>query len=503
MDHRKVTEDLARSLVEVDEAIECCIKEMEFYSPGIAMGAAAKLYSTIFLFLQEVLGWYTRKVTCRLLGSMNEDLYADLHGVVTSITQMWIPKNGKPATAVSAENAHKSALVSLEEARMGKVGKKGYYRKLAGENTLTRQLIYDMQQDARERDWLSVEKGELLGELLNKLGLKLHGLLGPKGRLRSSEIAATLDPASGKWSCENTTCPGHKALMADNIDTTAADAATTPPTPAKQRGSKHKITNAELQFSSKDLQDFFHNDEQMIQSELTDEIFADGLALVPLGEWTIGLRSQVACVNGAYTHASTLSPTTLISAYYASIARRMNLPVISHFCSPSSRTHNSTTTKPTPTDGLSPASQGLISLGYSLIRQLIDLSPPVLDFDSSCDLSPERFAALMLNHGTLKTWTETVLLIQTLLAFAPPVLILIVDGVDCLLDSGDASTAQSLKGLVDALRKHASRTNHQSFPPTNVCKVLFTTSGGSRALRDIFPQDEVINVDNLRIVHPS
>lgn len=204
MDHRKVTEDLARTLLDVDEAVECCIRDMDFHPPEHAMGAAGKLYSTIFLFLQELLDWYTRKVTCRLLGSLNEDLYGDLHGVVTSLKQMWIPSNGRRPIASSVRSGgstgsgHHNAFILLEEARMGKVGLNGYYRKLAGQNTLTRQLIYDMQQDASQRDYLSTERVDLLSGLLNGLGPKVHGLVGPKGRIPSPDLATPPDSSSSK-----------------------------------------------------------------------------------------------------------------------------------------------------------------------------------------------------------------------------------------------------------------------------------------------------------------
>ncbi|KAK2759399.1 hypothetical protein FQN54_002877 [Arachnomyces sp. PD_36] len=493
VDHRKVTEDLSRSLIEVDDAIEGCIGDMNSHPPEYAMGTAARLYSIIFLFLQEVLDWYTRKVTCRLLGSLNENLYGDLHGLVTSIKQMWIPSNGKRRIASSVRSGGSTgsgrydAFNLLEEARIGKVGLSGLHRTLACQNTLTRQLIYDMQQDSRQRDYLSTERADLLKELMKGLKPKLHGLMGPKGRTPSPDLA---------------TPP-------DSSNTSVTTEPSTDGSPVKQRVSKHKITKMELQFASKDMQDFFDNDDHTAQFELSDEVLTEGLSLVPLGEWTLNPRSQIAYLSNFHTDTSAPPPATLISAYYASTARKMKIPVISHFCSPSSGALHSNATASTRAsmETLGQASDGLLSLGYSIIRQLIDLAPPVLDFDSSRDLSPERFAALMLHHGTLKNWGETLTLIETLLTFAPPMLVLVVDEVECLLNPEDPCSERSLRGLVEVLRKHVSQTNEplppQSLAHPSVFKVLFTTSGGSKVLDDVFQQDETIIANNLRVAGPS
>lgn len=514
MEHRKITEDLSRSLLEVDEAADCCIRDMDFHPPEHAMGSAAKLYTTIFLFLQEILDWYTRKVTCRQLGSLNEDLYGDLHSLVANIKQMWVTSNGERRTATSlgsggsAGSDHNNTLLLLEEARMGKVGLQGYYRKLAGQSTLTRQLIHDMQADSRQREYLSTERADLLNELLSALKPKLHGLMGPKGRIPVPEIVTPPESSSSssKSSCK-TACFEPEPLKTSADTSVSADDPAPNDTPLPlpmQRigGSKHKITKIELQYSSREMQDFFHNDDQLVQFELTDEIFAEGLALIPLGEWTTSSLSQIACFTSSHAHTS-----TLVSAYYASVARKMAIPVISHFCSTAS-------TQAPPMETPSQVSAGLLSLGYSLIRQLIDLSPPVLDFDVNRDISPERFTALTLNHGTLKTWREAISLIDTLLTYAPPLSLIVIDGVECLLNSEDSNSERSLRELVDVLRKHVSRTNESVLSSSSssssllshpsVCKILFTaTSGGSRGLDEVFSTEEVIVADNLRVASPS
>lgn len=521
MDYRKITEDLIRSLLEVGEAIDCCIRDMDSHPPEQAMGVVAKLYTIIFFFLQEVLDWYTRKVTCRQLGSLNEDLYGDFRGLVAGIKQMWMPSNGRPTAAGSlgsdgsTGSGHNNTLLELEETRMSQVGMKGYYRTLTSQSTLTRQLIHEMQADARQRDYLSTERADLLNELLSALKPKLHGLMGPKCQFPEPDIVTPSDSSSSKWSRESS-CSEPGPLNTDDADSSdssdssdSADPATSGTPAPKQRGSKHKITKMELQFSSRDLQDFFHNDEQLARFELKDEVFADGLELAPLGEWTSSSRSQLACFTSYCSQTVTPPPSTLISAYYTSVARKMNIPVISHFCSETPRSNGSTTLQVT-LEAASQVSDGLLSLGCSLLRQLIDIAPPVLDFDVSRDISATRFTGLMVNHGTLKTWREIVSLVDTLLTFAPPLTVIVIDRVEHLLDSGDAGQQRSLEALVDVFRKHVTRTNESLVSSTSsmlshpsVCKVLFTSSEESKALDEVFLREELITAENLHVEGPS
>lgn len=242
----------------------------------------------------------------------------------------------------------------------------------------------------------------------------------------------------------------------------------------------------ELELSSKDLQDFFSNDDQLLNLELPLEIYADPSVITTLREWTLGSLSQVLTI-ACPSVTSFPCPATILSGYYTYSARRAGLPVISHFCSPSLQTSS----------GNSPAAHGLVALVYSLIRQLIELAPPVLDCEISSDPSAERFRKL---DGTLNTWEEAISVLDTLLNFMPPLLFCIIGGLDVLHDE---STERCLQSLVRTLVRRTTRPSPASThggPGTKpaMLKVLFSASGSPAVLSEI-PPHQIIITDSLRI----
>lgn len=198
-----------------------------------------------------------------------------------------------------------------------------------------------------------------------------------------------------------------------------------------------------------------------------------------LRQWGTSPRSQALLVGGSQSTVFS-SPVALISACYASVARQARLPVISHFC-----------VLPTQaTQGLTLHEQGLIALTYSLIRQLLDCLPAVVDSDAVLDLTAERFRGL---NGTLSTWKAALSLIDTLLHFAPPLLVCAIDGLDAINDS---STDLPLRELVRVLLTH---TRHQSLAMPNgsrkapiLFKVLFTVTGRPSALVETMSENHLI-----------
>lgn len=203
------------------------------------------------------------------------------------------------------------------------------------------------------------------------------------------------------------------------------------------------------------------------------------------------MRSRVLAIAGPHGHSSTI-PVTLISAYYASSARQQKLPIISHFCS--------LPRKPPP-EGTTPASQALIALIYSIIRQLTEIAPPVLDCDSTCDLSAERFCKL---DGTLKSWKEALSVLDALLRFAPPILFCVIDRLDVL---EGPSTDGYIQSFVQVLVRH---TMCATYVPANgntrlrtaLIKVLFTVAGKPRSLLETLSEDQLVFTQSLRAEHP-
>jgi len=137
--------------------------------------------------------------------------------------------------------------------------------------------------------------------------------------------------------------------------------------------------------------------------------------------------------------------------------------------------------------------QGLIALTYSVIRQLIDWLPPVVDSDAVLDLSAERFRQL---DGTLTSWKAALSLVDTLLQSAPPLLVFIIDGLDTIHDT---STDGAIRELVRVLLTHTRRQpqgglNGQG--PTLLLKVLFTVIGRPSALVETMSEHQLVLSDN-------
>jgi len=205
-----------------------------------------------------------------------------------------------------------------------------------------------------------------------------------------------------------------------------------------------------------------------------------------LAEWTKSVKSQVIAV------ACRLTPchTSLISACYVSLARQNKIPIISHFCS---------LPQHEPRGESAAAGQGLVALAYSLARQLIELLPPVLDCDSTCDLSPDRFRKF---DGTLASWKEVLSVIDTLLYFAPPVLFCVINGLHLLEDS---STQSCITSLVHTLVTHTKRWVSATAKTPNMnpqkllLKVIFTTAGPPSSLLSEMATDQLIYVNALGV----
>lgn len=224
-------------------------------------------------------------------------------------------------------------------------------------------------------------------------------------------------------------------------------------------GPKRQFTRGELQLASRHLEDFFERDDQVSESDT--EVITEDSILPAFHRWATEPHSQVLAVGGSPSAAR-------ISECYARLARKSKVPVISHFCSLPSQ----------PADCASALEHGLVSLAYSLIRQLIDCLPPVLGCCASYDLGAERFSLL---DGTLASWKEVLSLIGILLDYAPPLLFCVVDGLDVLRDQ---STSHYIQSLLRAFLVHVGRQS-VLLESQQLHKVLFTISGPATWLEEV------------------
>lgn len=256
------------------------------------------------------------------------------------------------------------------------------------------------------------------------------------------------------------------------------------------RGSKRRLARLELQSASKELQKFFDSDDQIADFDSDVEVIAEGSVVTSLQKWATSPRSQALAVGGSQS-TTYPSPVALISACYASFARLASLPVVAHFC----------TLPQDEAEGMTSHQQGLISLTYSLIRQLIDTLPTVVDSDALLDLSAERFRLL---DGTLSSWKAALSLVDTLLHFLPPLLVLVIDGIDRIDDpSTDTAVRELIRVLLTHTRHQPQSLDSDSPAQPFLFKVLFTVTGRPSALVETMSENQLVLSEPTQVDEPT
>jgi hypothetical protein len=213
-----------------------------------------------------------------------------------------------------------------------------------------------------------------------------------------------------------------------------------------------KYTRRQLELDSRALQKYINTSG--ISAGLTDSGISNlqvaGEIVTRLQAWISGATSQTLWIIGL---TSFPAETTNAASYIVTIATKGNIPCVSYFC----RFEKSEFLKREDSNGVKV--DGLISLLYSLIRQLIMLAPPTLEEPYDC------YTGLPLLDGSEKSIPQALDLIKILLTQVPRLLLCVIDGLQ-MLDQG--STTSYIRQLVDIL---------QANEDGRVRKVLFTTSG--------------------------
>ena len=169
-------------------------------------------------------------------------------------------------------------------------------------------------------------------------------------------------------------------------------------------------------------------------------------------------------------------PIPNISAHYIWFARQAGLPVVSHFCHlpSSSSSSSSSDPEPSPKGGQSAYERGLVALAYSILRQFIELAPPLLD----CCLGG-HLESLDLATGTVSSWEKVLSAIDTIMHFMPPVLVWMIDRLDVI---HHPSTDDHIRSLLRILFRHASYPHvipmYDGTTKSVLFKGLITVAGG-------------------------
>ena len=190
-----------------------------------------------------------------------------------------------------------------------------------------------------------------------------------------------------------------------------------------------------------------------------------------LQHWTTSTESERLWIIGVSSHTFP-TPTTSIAASVANAASELGVP-FACFCYPTMHTDGNTTDE-----------KGIISLLYTLIRQVIDFIPPSTQAQHP---SATRFSSL---DGTLRTWKEGVSILSDILLIAPPLLLIIIDGLE-RLDFADCGEHYLLE-LLGLLQKSSETSDRDG--NGNALKLLFTTAGTCATLNEVIDEDTAVQV---------
>ena len=156
------------------------------------------------------------------------------------------------------------------------------------------------------------------------------------------------------------------------------------------------------------------------------------------------------------------------------IAATANAPFISYICEVPNSTEISQTS--------STAKLGLLSMIYSLIRQLLRFRP-------TSDAFSIKTATLDMLDGGVENWNVALETLESLLQHTPVLRYCIIHGLNDLeIDNGDQSCKEFLKVLCSHCAKSSSPFS-----------LLFTTSGQSRVLYDVIDFEDHVESTEKRL----
>jgi hypothetical protein len=152
-----------------------------------------KTYALIFFFLTEFMDWYVRRSTCQLLNMHSQDVYSEFHHLVLYIQRQAqnLPWQHVAMNVDKEDQDPYSPQALWEESRLSQVGRRGKDRRIAAQNTITRRLIWEIQQDAEERIRYREGRDRLLAETLSSV----RGQLEPVSEQSNGIVCMTTPPA--------------------------------------------------------------------------------------------------------------------------------------------------------------------------------------------------------------------------------------------------------------------------------------------------------------------
>jgi hypothetical protein len=225
----------------------------------------------------------------------------------------------------------------------------------------------------------------------------------------------------------------------------------------------------DISINSAHLEDFFHRDRVRLPIDHSSPLMVPPELLQRLTDWTASPTPRILWIDGPTTDADDLeNPVSMVAAKFVNLASQSHVPVLSYFC----ELRRGESLRP----GNSPEVQGVMALASALLRQMIELLLP--RFEAEVDFSEARFRLL---DGTVRSWDESMMVIQSMVELLPDKVFCIIDGLHWL---DDRNTEKYLKDLIHTLRGGKFKT-------------LFTTTGRAPCLREEISVSEALHMEAI------
>jgi hypothetical protein len=136
--------------------------------------AVANLYGQIFLFLSEVMKWYSRKSRSRLLESFRGDFYKEFEGRIAIIKRISDSVSREAAhtaqfeghiTQLRVRDVQEATTSLLRESRMDRVLRADFERQVAGNITSVNRLLLEIRRDQEKNAALLENSAHILSDI--------------------------------------------------------------------------------------------------------------------------------------------------------------------------------------------------------------------------------------------------------------------------------------------------------------------------------------------------
>jgi hypothetical protein len=464
-----VLEALPQALIEINDAVSAIEKRLWLFENDTMKCYAWRMYSQIFSFLGEVIRWYTKRSIQRLIGSFNEHLLEFFDDQVDEIRKL-------------SRLIHDEAVLRAQaDSQISRLYLEGIDEKF--DRFMTELRDRDLTQrailDRRYEDFHATLEGKRRDELWTKDVLE-QALLDTWTKIKERETGYAVTEILEGDVQRRDTAPR-------SVQRASHDGSLSPRQASSMRAiTAHDLDESDSLESTRDamlmrsagMEDYFDRAKTLVPpTSANGGVFANSSIAGRIKSWVMTTESQILYTAGADAFGEDRQ-TSNVAGYYAHAAREAGIPVCSYSCSlegvdpPADRTRET---------------MELVSLVYSLIRQLVELLP------SAAPINTAWYDAQWKElDGTLDTFPQALQILEALLhSTGHAIIVIIIDGIDLLDDRRYRSSERWLKCLVELLSCQSSTQ------PGLVLKIWFVSGGSSAVLF------EALSVDQIAISSPS